>query len=754
MELGWITPKQAAEQWGITERRVRALCSKGNIDGVQKLGHVWLIPRGACKPTDVKTKPGGTSTRPAKRKERAVPDATGEDTRGSYQKRLQLFIDNMPLGCSLRDKNFEISDCNQAVLKLFGLASKEQYFARWRDLVPEYQPDGSRSGDRLEKCMKVALETGHSSLEWTLQKIDRTLFPAETTITRVKWQGDDGMVVFVRDLTDLYKYREMERTVKQRLHAMLDSSPFMCALYDKECNILEVNHKAESLFEIPDKQMFIDNMHSFYPEHQPDGSLSHETSLELLRLAFEKGNVRHEWMYQTLGGKPIPCEEILERVRLGDRDFVIAYVRDLREQKEMLANLNEALDKAQAASLAKSRFLSNMSHEIRTPMNAIVGMTAIGMTAPAVQGKDYAFEKIDVASKHLLGVINDILEMSKIEAGKFDLHPQPFDFRKTIEDTTNMLGISIKEKALRLEVELDEAIPQFMVGDDLRLAQVITNLLTNAVKFTPREGRIRFSAKRLRRDDGFENKMQIEISDTGIGISKEQQSHLFNAFEQAEASTSRKFGGTGLGLAISKRIVEAMGGQISIESELGKGAKFIFTVKFEACDTMVAGADSTASEPGVSFKEYRVLLVDDIEINLEIAMTLLESTGIAVECADNGIDAVRMFRRDPGRYDMIFMDVQMPGMDGLTATNHIRASNNEWSKRVPIIAMTANVFQEDIVLCLQAGMNDHLGKPIVLKSITEKLRMYLPKKPKAVTGKSPETFSSTAKPLDRGRPRF
>jgi len=725
MELGWITPKQAAERWAITERQVQSLCLKGKISGVERIGRAWLIPKHTPKPTGCGVKSGDKIPAPfilKNSREKSVEDEMHE----SYRDRLQLFIDNMPLGCSLRDKNFEIYDCNQAVLKLFGLASKEEYFARWRDLVPEFQPDGLRSSDKLEQCMKSALETGHASLEWMLQKLDRSLIPAETTITRVKWQGEDGMVVFVRDLTAVYKYREMERTVQQRLHAMLDSSPLMCTLFDENCNVLDANHKVESLLEIPDKQIFTDNFHAFHPKYQPDGSLSYKKCFEMLDLAFEKGSVRYEWMYQTLEGKPIPCEEILERVRLGDGDFVIAYVRDLREQKEMLAKLEVALGEAQAASLAKSNFLSNMSHEIRTPINAIVGMTTIGKTAHDIHDKDYAFEKIEGASNHLLGIINDILEMSKIEAGKFELYCQPFEFRKIVDSTIAMLNLYIEEKALKFTVDLDETIPRFIIGDGLRLTQVITNFLTNAVKFTPHGGQITFSAKRLCRDDESENVMLIEIADTGIGISKEQQTRLFSAFEQAEAGTTRKFGGTGLGLAISKRIVEAMGGEISIESELGKGAKFIFTVQFEIADKEVDSTCGGTDGQAVSFEGYRVLVVDDVDINREIVVALLEPTGIEVVCAINGEDAVSMFRKEPEHYDIILMDLQMPVMDGLTATRHIRTLNTKWSKRIPIIAMTANVFKEDIDLCIQTGMNDHLGKPIKFERLIEKLRMHLP----------------------------
>jgi len=696
---------------------------------------------------------------------------------------MRLFIDNMPMGCSLRSKNFEILDCNQAVLDLFGCASKGEYFARWRDLVPERQPDGSLSRDRLERCMAAALEGGRASFEWTLQKLDGTPVPAETTIIRVKWRGEDSMVVFVRDLTDLHRYMALEGTVKQRLQAMLDSSPFVCAVYDDECNVLEVNHKAETLFEIPDKQAFIDGFHSFYPERQPDGSLSRGKCFQMLRLALEKGSASHEWTYQTMGGQPIPCEETLERVRLGDRSFVIAYIRDLREQKAMLAKLEAALASAQAASLAKSSFLSNMSHEIRTPINAIVGMTAIGKSAPDVRGKDGAFEKIEGASNHLLGVISDILEMSKIEAGKFELYCRPFDFRKAIRGVAGMLGQLIEEKGLALEVSLDGAIPRLVVGDELRLAQVVANLLSNAAKFTPRGGRISLRAERLRlpipgaadaaeaagqgealqgealpgsegfgaggsalpgaadqgealpgaalqgaapSGGGFADAVRVEVSDTGIGISPEQQSRLFSAFEQAEAGTTRKFGGTGLGLAISKRIVEAMGGQISIESELGKGARFSFTALLAEGGAEDAKAESAAAmEPGC-FSGCRLLLADDVGINREIAEALLAPTGAEIDCAADGVEAVSKFFEAPERYDLILMDLQMPIMDGLTATQRIRAYGSDWARRVPIVAMTANVFQEDIEQCMAAGMNGHLGKPLRLEQIVEKLRPHLP----------------------------
>ncbi|MDR1246516.1 MAG: response regulator [Clostridiales Family XIII bacterium] len=386
---------------------------------------------------------------------------------------------------------------------------------------------------------------------------------------------------------------------------------------------------------------------------------------------------------------------------------------------------------AEAASKSKSDFLSNMSHEMRTPMNAIIGMTAIAKGASGAGRKDDCLNKIESASVHLLGVINDILDMSKIEANKFDISPVEFDFERLLQKTADVINFRIEDKQQKFTVSVDKDIPRNLIGDDQRLTQVITNLLSNAVKFTPEKGSVRLDAN-LIDDDGDICRILIKVSDTGIGISKEQQDRLFKSFQQAESSTSRKFGGTGLGLAISKRIVELMDGEIWVESELGKGSSFIFTfrVRRGANDDRALGdfgervCGETASETD-DFSAYRILLAEDVEINREIVLALLEPTGLAIDCAENGAAALVIFGASPDSYDMIFMDVQMPEMDGYEATRRIRALDTARAKSIPIIAMTANVFREDVEKCLEAGMNDHLGKPIDFDEVLGKLRSYL-----------------------------
>jgi len=418
---------------------------------------------------------------------------------------------------------------------------------------------------------------------------------------------------------------------------------------------------------------------------------------------------------------------------------------------------NAALKQAVQASKAKGNFLANMSHEMRTPMNAIIGMTAIGKNASDIKKKDYAFEKIENASSHLLGVINDILDMSKIEANKLELSPVTYSFEKMLQKVVSVISFRIDERRQKFTVNIDEKIPRFLVGDEQRLTQVITNLLTNAVKFTPEHGRIRLDAKLAEEENKLystENGLciiQIEVIDSGIGISPDQQKRLFSSFEQADSGTSRKFGGTGLGLAISRSIVEMMGGRIWIKSELGSGSTFAFTVKVKKGDdphTDEQGLDASEMEMD-NFEDYTMLLAEDIEINREIVITLLEPTNLNIEWAGNGKEAVEKFAHAPGRYDMIFMDVQMPEMDGYEATRKIRAlegethyisgssdhsdSPTETPREIPIVAMTANVFREDVEKCLAAGMNDHVGKPLVLDDVLGKLRKYL--KPK-------QTYSS------------
>ncbi|MDR1664206.1 MAG: response regulator [Clostridiales bacterium] len=402
---------------------------------------------------------------------------------------------------------------------------------------------------------------------------------------------------------------------------------------------------------------------------------------------------------------------------------------DITESKRSSAMLQLALTEAQSASRAKSDFLSRMSHEMRTPMNAIIGMTAIGHSAADIEKKDYAFEKINNASKHLLGVINDVLDMSKIEANRLELTHDDFAFDKMLQKAVNVINFRMDERRQSLNIHVDKNIPPSLTGDEQRLAQVITNLLANSVKFTPEKGAIRLDAQLLSEEDGV-CRVMISVTDTGIGMTEEQKGRIFRSFEQAEAGTSRQYGGTGLGLSISKRIVELMGGEIWVESEKDKGSKFSFTVllkrgtgipkPIEESDAFYRGNED--------FSGNRILLAEDMEINREIVRALLEPMNLTLVCAEDGVQALRIFEASPDQFDMIFMDVQMPEMDGYESTKRIRELDTPYAKTVPIVAMTANVFREDIERCMRAGMNGHVGKPVNMEEILTVLKKYCKKK--------------------------
>ena len=400
-------------------------------------------------------------------------------------------------------------------------------------------------------------------------------------------------------------------------------------------------------------------------------------------------------------------------------------------RNEMMGKINMDRDKAMANTLAKGEFLSRMSHEMRTPLNAIIGMTNIAIREKDPEKIHEHLKKVEVSSRLMLNIINDVLEMSKIEAGKLDILKEPFDFAAMFSNAENIVRVKMDEKQQRFSVACDESIENLIISDEHRLLQVIINLLNNAMKFTPRNGAISLTAIQKRITDS-RVKLRVEVQDSGIGLTLEQQKRLFNAFEQADGSITRKYGGTGLGLAICKKILAALGGDIWVTSRPDQGACFFFELEADLGGPLgVNGAESSRQIEGSAMElprdwgKYTILLADDVEINREIIEISLGATGINIVSVENGQEAIDKFSARADLFDMILMDVQMPVMDGLTATRHIRGMDNPNAGKIPIIAMTANAFKEDIDICLEAGMNEHVAKPIDMDHFVGVLEKYL-----------------------------
>ncbi|MDD5257282.1 MAG: ATP-binding protein [Methanothrix soehngenii] len=556
-----------------------------------------------------------------------------------------------------------------------------------------------------------------SSYEARLIRSDGCVFPVQVTGTP-RWQDGKffGSIVAVTDLTERKRFEDELKKSEAKNRALLDAIPDAIFLLDKEGNFLDYRAPNSSILYAPAELFMGKNIHSIMPQDLV------ELTMNNLGLARQSGKMQvFEYQLPTNG----EIKHFEARINLCEGGDFLALVRDVTERKRSDEMLWKAKEEAEAAAKAKSEFLANMSHEIRTPLNAVIGLTGLLLDTDLTHEQRNYLEIVRDSGDSLLSVINNILDFSKIDGGMMELEHSPFDLRRCIESTMDLMVTRAAEKGLVLKVVLDDQLPTMLVGDASRLRQVLANLLSNAVKFTDK-GFVEVSVRGNAIPEGFE--LRFDVLDTGIGMPQDKLDRLFMPFSQIDSSITRRYGGTGLGLAISKRLVEMMGGRIWAKSDLGVGSTFSFAVKvklpcMQSVQHKVKDLIPVIKPPIEGhFQQARplsILLAEDNAVNQMVLLQMLRKIGYQADLASNGFDVLAALDRQA--YDVILMDIQMPDMDGFEATRRILARFPK-KKRPRIIALTAHALNGDRERCLEAGMDSYLSKPVKIEDLQSALR--------------------------------
>jgi PAS domain S-box-containing protein len=655
------------------------------------------------------------------------------------EKYLNLLLENCPDVILMLDRDGNVAFCSRVLLKLAGIADFSQISGHslrelYRILGDE---EFAEQGVTRFLDIKANLRPISTSLQIKFPAHGSPRLYQVQTVPMLDEDGSlDGILAMYHDATDLRDAEEEGRTL-----LMLNATPLACSLLDNNIRLLDCNQETLRLFGFANKAEYEAHIADLSPEFQPDGSRSDESSAAHEHQALQSGYERFEWMHQTLSGEELPAEVTLVRVPWKDSCGLAAYARDLREAKKNEREIREADQRARnleietksalAASEAKSRFLASMSHEIRTPMNAIIGMSELMRTDNLDAVQQRYFSDIRNMSQSLLQIINDILDYSKIEAGKMELFPADYDIFALYENVCSITRLTMTDKSLAFRHHIADDLPRALWGDAVRVRQIITNILNNAVKYTP-TGYIDLILSAV--EKAGQNFLSVCVKDTGIGIKPEDFPKLFGAFEQADQEKNSGIVGTGLGLSITRQLVDMMGGEITLESEYGKGSTFTILLPLVPGDpAQVAQAEEMKRT--ARFTDAKVLVVDDNSVNLSVALGFLLKHGIKADTAGSGAEAIDQVRT--GQYDLVFMDHMMPGMDGIEALAAIRALEGEYYKKLPLVALSANAISGMREFFLASGMDDFLAKPIDPIELNRVLLKWLP--PEKLQAEADET---------------
>ncbi|MEH6662604.1 MAG: ATP-binding protein [Parasphingorhabdus sp.] len=541
-------------------------------------------------------------------------------------------------------------------------------------------------------------------------------------------KAEEDLNALSTELEDRIKLRTGQLRKKEaRLSSILAASPDALIVVGTSGDIAFASDRLQDIFGYAPSEIIGRPIETLMPQRFRNGHSGH------LRHFLDDPKAREmgaglQLFAARKDGSEFPVEISLNPETEGEDLSVVAAIRDVSDRAAVMESLREATHKAKMAELSKSEFLANMSHELRTPMNGVIGFTDLLLNSELNQEQKYHLQLIAESGQSMLVLLNSILDLAKIESGKLKAEHAPFNIQDTIGSSSRLMRVAAEQKGLKLNLKIDSDVPQHIMGDEYRTKQVLTNIVGNAIKFTA-SGWVSISAAVVGAAD--DRKIEITITDTGIGIDRTRQKEIFDEFVQADSSVVRRFGGSGLGLTISQRLLEVLGGGISCESEPGKGTSFIITLPLIEADPLTAGSPSHTDkkqQPDKVARNARILVAEDHDINRVLITALLKQLGYYPDIAEDGAEAIEKIEQaideeDP--YAIILMDLQMPNIDGMEATRKLRRMGVT-NEALPIIAVTAHAYQEDIKACHAAGMQDHLGKPIVKDDLSRVLGKWLP----------------------------
>jgi len=641
---------------------------------------------------------------------------------------LQIIFDNVPLGYLMVDKDYKVIECNQKAIKLFKLAGKQECINRFQELSPEYQPNGKSSHERIVALIDETFEKGFNQFEWMHQTLDGEPIPCEIMFVRVKYKDDLTIVGYIRDLRglktmldELHKENENSNAMAHWYNSILNAIPLPITVTDADAKWTFINTAVEKFLGITLKDILGKPCNNWNANicNTPD------CGIECAKRGLNQ-------TYFSNGDKSYQVDVAMLKDLNGETTGYIEVVQDITNLKIMARKQAEA----ETANLAKSAFLAKMSHEIRTPMNAILGIAEIQLEDESLSPTALeSLNKIYVSANLLLNIINDILDLSKAEVGKLELIPSKYDVASMIYDTVQLNMVQFSHKAVDFELDVDQNIPTELFGDELRIKQILNNLLTNAFKYT-NKGKVKLVVDSERKDENSDVMLIFNISDTGQGMTEDQKSKIFDEFARFNLEYNRAVQGAGLGMSIVKHLIQMMNGDISVESEVGKGTIVNVRVPQGFISDNVLGEELVQNLQNSRFiKDSQVrttrierepmpygsvLIVDDVESNLFVAKCLLQPYKLSIDVAESGEEAVEKIKS--GKiYDVVFMDQMMPKMDGVEAVKIMR----DLGYSAPIIALTANAIVGQAEILLSSGFDDFISKPIDLRQMNYVLNKFV-----------------------------